>query len=72
MSTTKTLHAKNVAAIVSEIKTLRNWLDYLERDIASEQGVISVVILKSINESSMNLVYRAGMDNGAALQKYEE
>ena len=72
MSTTETLHAKNVAAIVSEIKTLRNWLDYLERDIASEQGVISVVILKSINESSMNLIYSAGMDNGAALQKYEE
>lgn len=63
--------AKHIKAIEDEIKTLRGWLDYLERDITNKQGVISAVLTASINESCMKLIYNAGMANGAVIAKYD-
>lgn len=66
------IRRKHVEAIAKEIKSLRGWLDYLERDIANNKGVIHALILLSISESCTKLVYSAGIANGATLQKYEE
>lgn len=62
---------KHVAQITEEIKTLRGWLDYLERDITNDKGVIHAVLITSINESCMKLIYNAGIANGAVLKESE-
>ena len=69
MADTRTKHLN---AIESEIKSLRGWLDYLERDITNGRGVISAVLTEFINESCMKLVYNAGMANGAVMAKYDD
>lgn len=70
MSTTET-KAKHIEAIASEIKVLRGWLDYLEKDITHDKGVIHAILLTSINESCMKLIYNAGIANGAVLKEGE-
>lgn len=61
---------EHLKAIAGEIKSLRGWLDYLERDITTQhKGVVHALLLTSINESCMKLVYNAGIYNGAALSK---
>lgn len=60
---------KHRQAIKSEIKSMRDWLDYLERDIENDKGVIHVLIILSISESCTKLIYSAGIANGAELNK---
>lgn len=69
MSDTRTKH---VDALKKEISSLRGWLDYLERDLSNERGVISVIIIQSISESCMKLTYNAGIANGAVLSGYDD
>lgn len=61
--------AEHLKAITKEAKSLREWLDFLERDVNGKGGVISAVVLQSINESCMKLLYNAGMVNGATLNR---
>lgn len=61
------VRVKHVEAITNEIKTLRGWLDYLERDVTNDRGVIHAILITSINESCMKLIYNAGIANGASL-----
>ena len=62
---------KHVEKLKEEIRSLRGWLDYLERDLGNERGVISAVVIQSISESGMKLTYNAGIANGAALSGYD-
>ena len=41
---------KHVALLRTEIKSLRDWLDYLERDLNNDKGVISAIVITSISE----------------------
>jgi hypothetical protein len=61
--------AEQLKLITKEAEALRKWLDFLDRDIAGKGGVISAVVLHSINESCMKLLYGAGMVNGATLNR---
>lgn len=67
----KRTREKHIDAITSEIKSLHGWLDYLERDITNDKGVIHAILINLINESCMKLVYNAGIANGAALSEYD-
>jgi hypothetical protein len=63
---------KHYELIRNEIKSLRGWLDYLERDLEHDKGVISAVVTQSISESCMKLTYNAGVANGAVLSSYDD
>lgn len=69
------VRTKHLQSITEEIRSLRGWLDYLEKDLArdaaGERGVISGVMLASIGESTTNLIYKAGILNGATLNDSE-
>jgi hypothetical protein len=68
---TETCRAAHVEKIRGNMKSLREWLDWLERDLQHEQGAISAVVLTSISEASMYLIYNAGIVNGTALCVYD-
>lgn len=51
---------------------MRGWLDFLERDLENDKGVISAVVTQSISESSMKIIYNAGMANGAVMSGYDK
>lgn len=63
---------KHVETLRKEISSMRGWLDFLERDLSHEQGVISAIITQSISESCMKLTYNAGVVNGAVLSGYDD
>jgi len=63
---------KHLEKLKKEISSMRGWLDFLERDLGNERGVISAVTIQSISESSMKLVYNAGIANGAVLSGYDD
>ena len=62
---------KHMEKLKEEISSLRGWLDFLERDLSNEHGVISVIVIQSISESCMKLTYNAGIANGAVLSGYD-
>ena len=69
MATEDEISEKHRQQIKDEIKSLRSWLDYLERDIENDHGVIHAILINSISESCMKIAYNAGISNGAALSK---
>lgn len=69
------VQTKHLELITKEIKSMRGWLEFLERHVAAvekEGGVIPAITLTSINESSNKIVYNAAIINGAVLGKYDE
>jgi hypothetical protein len=62
---------KHVELLNKEIASMRGWLDFLERDLANDKGVIHALIIQSISESAMKLAYNAGIANGAVLSGYD-
>lgn len=62
---------KHIEKLKEEVDSMRGWLDYLVRDLSHERGVISAVVIQSISESSMKLIYNAGIANGAVLSGYD-
>ena len=69
MTTEDEVRKKHRQQIKDEIKMLRSWLDYLERDIEHDNGIIHAILINSIAESCTKLIYNAGISNGAALSK---
>lgn len=70
MAMAETVQVKHIDLITKEIKSMRGWLEFLERHVAAvekEGGVIPAITLTSINESSNKIVYNAAIINGAAL-----
>ena len=63
---------KHIELLNKEIASMRGWLEVLERDLSNESGVISAVVVQSISESSMKLIYNAGIANGAVLSRYDD
>lgn len=49
--------------LAKESRLLREWLDFLDRDIDNNGGVIHAALILSINESCAKLTYLAGRVN---------
>lgn len=72
MSECRTEHLNK---ITKEIKSLRGWLEFLERDVkgaTNDKNVISAIVLTSILESCTSILYNAGVVNGAVLSSYDQ
>jgi len=67
-SNTSAAREKQVAAIASEISSLRTWLESVERDLDAGT-VVHAMVLVSIAECCAKLLYGAGMLNGRLLQE---
>jgi hypothetical protein len=63
------IRTKYLEQITKEIKSLRGWLDYLERDLTAANRVIPAILLTSIAESCTSIVYSAGVVNGEMMSR---
>jgi hypothetical protein len=71
MSAESEIRTKHLQALDKEIRSMRGWLDYLEKDVttvADDRGVISAVLITSVSESAMKITYNAGIVNGTLLK----
>lgn len=75
MATQSECRTKHLQKITKEIKSLRDWLTFLERDVegvTNEKGVIGAIVLTSISESCTSILYNAGIVNGTVLGAYDQ